>query len=54
MHVLEHYNVKLENLSTVILGNGILVGQPLSVLLKKKKADVTVCTIDTKNTKQIV
>ena len=49
LEIFKCYDIDLENKKIVIVGNGILVGKPLSILLKNNNYDVMVCdskTID--------
>lgn len=52
MRMLEHYNIELKGKEVVVIGHSLVVGRPLSMLLVDKNATVTVCHIDTKDTKK--
>lgn len=54
IELLSYYRIPIYNRKVTLVGYGILVGKPLSVLLKKRGADVTVCTSQTKNFEQSV
>ncbi len=54
MYILEKYKVELKGLETALIGHGPLVGQPMEIVLKARKAKVTVITEKTKNIKEIV
>jgi methylenetetrahydrofolate dehydrogenase (NADP+)/methenyltetrahydrofolate cyclohydrolase len=47
MTVLQESDVDLNNKKIVLIGNGKMVGMPLSILLRNLKLDVTVCDITT-------
>jgi len=47
--LLEYYNIDLESKHVVVVGKSNLVGKPLSMLLLKKGATVTVCHSKTKD-----
>lgn len=51
MRMLEHYNIELKGKEVVVIGHSLVVGRPLSMLLVDKNATVTICHIDTKDTK---
>lgn len=46
MDMLAHYNVPLEGKKCVVIGQGAVVGKPVSYLLLKAGAAVTTCYID--------
>ena len=52
MELLNHYNVKLEGSEVVIVGNSKLVGRPITNILLKEGATVTVCNSKTKDLKK--
>lgn len=43
MSIIDHYNINLEGKKVVVLGRSMTVGKPLSAILEKKNATVTVC-----------
>lgn len=49
MEMLDHYNIDLLGKRVVVIGRSLVVGKPLSMLLLKKNATVTVCHTKTKN-----
>ncbi|MBI2357235.1 bifunctional 5,10-methylenetetrahydrofolate dehydrogenase/5,10-methenyltetrahydrofolate cyclohydrolase [Candidatus Dojkabacteria bacterium] len=51
--LLKENNIELEGKRVCMIGNSIEVGQPLSAMLKNEGSIVTVCDIDTPNTKEI-
>lgn len=53
MEILKYLKVKLKNKKVAIVGKGILVGKPISVILKQKGAKVTICDSKTTNMKEI-
>lgn len=53
MRLIEHYQIELEGKNAVVIGKSNIVGLPISLMLMKKNATVTVCHIHTKNLKEI-
>ena len=53
MAMLEHYNVPLEGASVAVVGRSTVVGKPLSMLLLKKNATVTICHSRTKKLNEV-
>lgn len=53
MRLLEEYNIPIEGKNAVIVGRSNIVGKPLSYLLLKKNATVTICHSKTNNLKEI-
>ncbi|UUX33576.1 bifunctional 5,10-methylenetetrahydrofolate dehydrogenase/5,10-methenyltetrahydrofolate cyclohydrolase [Fundicoccus culcitae] len=51
MRMLEHYEINVKGKEVVVVGHSLVVGRPLSMLLVDKGATVTICHIDTKDTK---
>ncbi|MGO8693788.1 MAG: bifunctional 5,10-methylenetetrahydrofolate dehydrogenase/5,10-methenyltetrahydrofolate cyclohydrolase [Rectinemataceae bacterium] len=49
MALLEHFGIGLEGKRVVMLGRSMVVGKPLSMLLLKKNATVTICHSKTKD-----
>ena len=49
MEILEHYGIQVSGKHVVIIGRSLVVGKPLSMLLLKKNATVTICHTKTKN-----
>lgn len=49
MQILEHYNIDVSGKRVVIIGRSLVVGKPLSMLLLKKNATVTICHTRTKD-----
>ena len=47
MKILEYEKIELKGKNTVVIGKSDIVGLPISLLLLKKMATVTVCHIDT-------
>ena len=52
--ILERYDIDLKNKKTVVVGNGKLVGRPVSIWLTQEGANVEVIDIDTKNPEAIL
>lgn len=53
MALLKKYNVALEGKNAVVVGRSRIVGKPLSVLLLKENATVTICHSRTKNLEEV-
>lgn len=51
MRMLAYYDIGLKGKDVVVVGHSLVVGRPLSMLLVDQNATVTVCHIDTKDTK---
>jgi methylenetetrahydrofolate dehydrogenase (NADP+)/methenyltetrahydrofolate cyclohydrolase/formyltetrahydrofolate synthetase len=49
LHLLNSYKIEISGKHVVIIGNSNIVGLPLSLLLLKNKATVTICHKDTTN-----
>lgn len=49
MEMLQHYGIDVSGKRVVIIGRSMVVGKPLSMLLLKKNATVTICHTKTKN-----
>ena len=54
MKVLDHYGIDCTGKKAVIVGRSLVVGKPVSMMLLKKNATITVCHTKTKNIKQEV
>ncbi|HCX65725.1 MAG TPA: bifunctional 5,10-methylene-tetrahydrofolate dehydrogenase/5,10-methylene-tetrahydrofolate cyclohydrolase [Eubacteriaceae bacterium] len=48
MEILDYYGVPLKGANTVVLGRSMVVGKPVSMLLLKENATVTICHSKTK------
>ena len=53
MEILDYYNIDLTGKKVVVLGRSMVVGKPLSMLLLKKNATVTICHTKTKNLEKV-
>lgn len=53
MEMLEHYNIDVTGKRVVVIGRSLVVGKPLSMLLLKKNATVTVCHTRTNNLEEL-
>lgn len=53
MEVLDYYKVPITSKKAVIVGRSLVVGKPLSMLLLKKNATVTICHSRTENLPQV-
>jgi len=49
MEMLEHYSIGIEGKRVTVVGRSMVVGKPLSMLLLKKNATVTICHTRTKD-----
>jgi len=49
IQMLEHYNIDVTGKRVVVIGRSLVVGKPLSMLLLKKNATVTICHTRTKD-----
>lgn len=49
MEILKYYKIDLKGSNTVVLGRSMVVGKPVSMLLLKEHATVTICHSRTKN-----
>lgn len=53
MELLDHYGIDVQGKNVAIIGGGLLVGRPLSMMLVNRFATVTVCNVYTQNTPSI-
>ena len=53
MEILKYYNIQLKGKSAVVIGRSMVVGKPLSMLLLKEDATVTICHSKTDNIEQV-
>ncbi len=53
MEVLKYYNIRLRGTNVAMVGASMVVGKPLSMMLLKENATVTMCHIETKNVPEI-
>ena len=51
--ILEHYNIPCEGKNVVVIGRSLVVGKPVSMMLLKKNATVTICHTKTKDVQNI-
>lgn len=49
MRMFDFYDINLEGKKAVVLGRSVIVGKPLSILLLRKNATVTICHSKTEN-----
>ena len=49
MEILEHFCIGVEGKRVTVVGRSMVVGKPLSMLLLKKNATVTICHTRTKD-----
>ena len=49
MAMLEHYNIDVKGKKVTVIGRSLVVGKPLSMLLLKRHATVTICHTRTRN-----
>lgn len=50
MELLDYYGIDVKGKNVVIIGGGLLVGRPLSMMLVNRFATVTICNVYTQNT----
>lgn len=43
MEILEHYSIDLKGKKAVVIGRSLVIGKPVSMMLLKKNATVTIC-----------
>ena len=53
IELLDHYQIDVKGLNVTIIGCSNIVGLPLSLLLLRRGATITICHIDTKDTKEM-
>ncbi|MDL2251088.1 bifunctional 5,10-methylenetetrahydrofolate dehydrogenase/5,10-methenyltetrahydrofolate cyclohydrolase [Lachnospiraceae bacterium OttesenSCG-928-J05] len=53
MEMLDYYQIDLSGKKVTVIGRSMVVGKPLSMLLLKKNATVTVCHTKTKNMAEV-
>lgn len=53
MEILKYYNIQLKGKLAVVIGRSMVVGKPLSMLLLKEDATVTICHSKTENIQQV-
>ena len=53
MEMLNYYNINLEGKKVTIVGRSMVVGKPLSMLLLKENATITVCHTRTKDMEKV-
>lgn len=54
IRILDHYGIDCTGKKAVIVGRSLVVGKPVSMMLLKKNATITVCHTKTKNLEQEV
>ena len=53
MEILDYYSIPTEGSNVTVLGRSLVIGRPVSMLLMKRNATVTICHTRTRNTAQI-
>lgn len=53
METLKYYNIPLQGANVTVVGRSMVVGKPLSMMLLKENATVTICHSKTKNMPEI-
>lgn len=53
IRMLDEYNINIESKNAVVVGRSVIVGKPLSLLLLRRNATVTVCHSKTEGLKEI-
>lgn len=54
LELLDYYKINVRSMNATIIGRSHLVGYPLSILLMKRNATVTLCHRDTTNLREHV
>lgn len=54
IQMLKHYGVEPEGKNAVVVGRSLVIGRPVSMLLMRENATVTVCHSKTKNMAEII
>jgi len=49
VEILDYYNIPVEGKNVAVIGRSMIVGKPLSMLLLKRNATITICHTRTKN-----
>ena len=53
LEILKHYNVPLSGKRAVVVGRSLVVGKPVSMMLLRRNASVTICHSRTENLQEI-
>ena len=53
MEILKHYHIDLSGKRAVVIGRSLVVGKPLTMMLLKEHATITICHTRTRNIEQI-
>jgi len=53
IETLKHYKINLQGTNVVVVGRSMVVGMPLSIMLLKEDATVTICHSETRNMAEI-
>lgn len=53
MEILDHYQIPMEGKRAVIIGRSLVIGKPLSMMLLKRNATVTVCHSKTEHPEEL-
>lgn len=53
IEMLKYYNISIEGKETVVVGRSMVVGKPLSMMLLKENATVTICHSKTNNLAEV-
>ncbi len=53
MRILEHYNIPIEGKNVVVVGRSTVIGKPVSMLLLKENATVTICHTRTRDLAEV-
>lgn len=54
MEILKYFGIKLQGENVAVIGRSMVVGKPLSMMLLKENATVTICHSKTKDIKNVV
>ena len=53
MAILDYYGIQIQGSNVTVLGRSLVIGRPVSMLLMKQNATVTICHTRTRNTPEI-
>ena len=53
MEMLSHYDINLQGMNVTVIGRSMVIGRPVSMMMMKQNATVTICHTKTKNIQDI-
>ena len=53
IEILDHYGIEIEGAHAVVIGRSNIVGKPISLMLQRRNATVTMCHSKTRNLREI-